>query len=112
MTFHARMCQEFTSKMKVQVLRYYGMDAALSGEKRHPQDHLKELGVKYGYASCHSVADVWFFWMPYGNLDALPEWITENNTDVDPIEFWGDDNEESIAVGQKILNIYSKMNEK
>ena len=27
MTFHARMCQEFTSKMKVQVLRYYGMDA-------------------------------------------------------------------------------------
>lgn len=110
MTFHARMCQEFTSKMKVQVLRYYGMDAALAGENRHPQDHLRELGVKYGYASCHSVADVWFFWMPYGNLDALPEWITENNTDVDPIDFWGDDNEESIAVGQKILNIYYKMN--
>ena len=95
--------------MKVPVLRYYGMDAALAGEKRHPQDHLRELGVRYGYASCHSVADVWFFWMPYGNLDALPEWITENNTDVDPIEFWGDDNEESVAMGQKILGIYNKM---
>ena len=85
------------------------MDAALAGEKRHPQDHLRELGVKYGYASCHSVADVWFFWMPYGNLNALPEWLKAEQITVDPMQCWGDSNAECVAQGQRMLAIYNGM---
>ena len=95
--------------MKLPVLRYYMQSALMEGETRHPQVHLKELGVKWGWSESHSIGDCWFFWMPYGNLNAMPEWLKSEQITVDPMQFWGDSNAECVAQGQRMLAIYNGM---
>jgi len=94
--------------IEVPVLRYYMQDACEAGEKRHPQDHLREIGVMWRQSECHAVGDCWFFWMPYGNLDALPDWLQGEIIMVDPVSFWGNDNEYCVRAGQKLIDIYNE----
>lgn len=95
-------------KIKVPVLRYYMQSAIEAGEKRHAQDHLRAIGVNWRQSECHTVGDCWFFWMPYGNLDALPDWLEDEIIMVDPVEFWGDDNEYCVRAAEKVLRLYNE----
>lgn len=50
----------------------------MSGDLRHPQQVLKDLGIDYQVATPQSIGDCWWFWnccIPEGA--ALPDWITE-----------------------------------
>jgi hypothetical protein len=102
------MIEAMSKPIEVPVLRYYMQSALMAGEKRHPQDHLTAIGVKWRQSECHSVGDCWFFWMPYGNLEALPEWLEGEIIMVDPIKFWGNDNEYCVRAGQKVIAIYNE----
>jgi hypothetical protein len=97
--------------IEVPVLRYYMQSACMAGEQRHAQTHLKDIGVQWRLSECHTVGDCWFFWIPSGNLEALPVWLKDEIIMVDPVKFWGDDNKWAIEAGQKVLRAWAETNQ-
>lgn len=68
-------------------------EQAASGDSRHPQIVMKELGITYQHAVPQSVADCWQFFNCENIPKQLPRWIEEIK--VDPMELigWGLDKE-------------------
>lgn len=60
-------------------LRYDCMDANLSGEKRHPQEVMREIGITYERAIPQSMAGQWWFFNC--QYKKLPKYITGMNCD-------------------------------
>lgn len=60
-------------------LRYDCMTANLSGEKRHPQEVMHELGITYEACISQSMASQWWFFNCEYNK--LPKYITEMECD-------------------------------
>lgn len=46
-------------------------------ETRHAQVVMKELGITYQHAVPQSIADCWNFFNCEGNIENLPEFLTE-----------------------------------
>jgi len=46
-------------------------------ENRHPQEVMRELGIKYQHATPQSVCDQWWFWNCEGVPAQLPEYLSE-----------------------------------
>jgi hypothetical protein len=63
-------------EMKVKRLRYCCNGASIAGEKRHPQDVMRDLGITYQHATPQSMADQWWFWIPDNAPDELPGYMT------------------------------------
>jgi hypothetical protein len=57
-------------------LRYDMIGADYAGEKRHPQDVMKALGIHYIHATPQSIGDCWWFWCC--DLHATPKSIGSN----------------------------------
>lgn len=57
------------------ILNYYLLGAHEAGVTLHAQKQLKELGISYKLAVPQSIADMWQFWLPEGDLDNLPDYI-------------------------------------
>lgn len=68
-------------------LRYDMQTAYESGEKRHAQVHMKDLGITYLQATPQSIGDQWWFWCCENMPDPLPACLTE--LDVKPIDAIG-----------------------
>lgn len=60
-------------------LRYDCMGAAYSGESRHPQEVIRELGITYERAIPQSMGDQW--WLFNCQHGELPKYITEMKCD-------------------------------
>ena len=58
-------------------LRFCLMDAHFSGEKRHAQEVMKELGITYKHAVPQSIIDSWWFLCCENVPSELPSFITE-----------------------------------
>lgn len=68
-------------------LRYCFYAAFDSGENRHAQLVMKELGITYQHATPQSIADQWWFWNCEGVPEELPEFLSP--LDEDPFECIG-----------------------
>lgn len=60
-------------------LRYDCMDANLAGEKRHPQEVMRQLGITYERAIPQSMASQWWFFNC--KYTKLPKYITKMECD-------------------------------
>jgi len=72
------------SETKIRHLRYHLMVAGDCGENRHPKTVMKELGITYQHSTPQSMGDQWWFWNCEGNINDLPEYLTELG--LDPME--------------------------
>lgn len=68
-------------------LRYDMIGAHYSGENRHPQVVMKELGLSYQHATPQSIGDQWWFWNVQGDLSNLPEYL--GDLELDPMKSVG-----------------------
>lgn len=50
-------------------LRYDLIGAHMSGEKRHAQEVIQNLGITYQHSTPQSISDSWWFW----NCENVPE---------------------------------------
>lgn len=60
-------------------LRYDLMGAGLSGERRHPEEVMRDLGITFEKAIPQSMADQW--WLFNCQHGELPSYITEMKCD-------------------------------
>ena len=56
-------------------LRYSTYGSALAGEKRHAQEVVKDLGIKYYDAEPQPMADQWMFFFCKGVPENLPDYV-------------------------------------
>ncbi len=52
-------------------------DATMSGERRHPQRAMKDLGITYAKAVPQSIAEQWWFFGCEGMPEDLPCYLRE-----------------------------------
>lgn len=77
-------------------LRYCLMTAGIEcGENRHAQTVMRELGITYQHATPQSMGDQWWFWNCQGNIDDLPEYLSELKLDPMQQVGWGLSREEA-----------------
>lgn len=67
--------------VKVKRMRYCCMGASMSGENRHAQTVMKDLGISYQHATPQSMADQWWFWCPESLSDDLPSFLSVDEVD-------------------------------
>lgn len=65
-------------------LHYSDIGAGLSGENRHPQIVMRELGITYTHATPQSIVDSWWFWNCQHLPEHLPKYLRELT--VDPMQ--------------------------
>lgn len=58
-------------------LHYCLYGSAITGDNRHAQKAIKDLGITYEHSTPQSLYDCWQFWNCENVPDELPEWITE-----------------------------------
>ena len=82
-------------------LRYNYLTAYDSGEKRHAQAVMRELGITYQHGTPQTVGDQWWFWNCKNVPDVLPSYLSE--LDLSPMECigFGLSEEEAISLGGK-----------
>lgn len=56
-------------------LTYNLIEANSSGEMRHAQMVMRELGIQYSHATPQSIADCWQFWNCINVPDTLPSYL-------------------------------------
>jgi len=68
-------------------LKYQLHGSALDHELRHPQNHLRDLGITYQHATPQSMGDCWWFWNCENIPEVIPDYIVELK--VNPMECIG-----------------------
>ena len=59
----------------------------MTGNKGHPQDVMKKLGISYQHATPQSMGNQWWFW----NCENIPDELPENieSMAIDPMDAIG-----------------------
>ena len=71
----------------IQHLRYCMYGAGLARVGKHPQTHMREMGINWQHSMPQSMGDQWWFWNCSGIPDLLPPFVTKMEND--PMECIG-----------------------
>ena len=79
--------------LKLDVIGMY-----MSGENRHPQQLMSDLGMKYQHSTPQSICDSWWFWNCENIPNELPEYISELKSNPMDCIGYGLSEENAIAI--------------
>jgi hypothetical protein len=82
-------------------LRYDLRGADESGESRHAQVVMKDLGIKYFRSTPQSLGDQWWFWCCENIPDPLPPYLTDLNLDPMKCIGYGLSPEEAKSIAER-----------
>lgn len=71
-----------------------------AGINKHPQEVMKDLGIKYQVATPQSIADAWWFWNCINIPDELPSYLSELKLKAETCIGWGLSAQEASAISK------------